>query len=149
MTTLCNSGASLQTLHLGTCSGTISQGALLEFLPQLPLLQDLQISLMFMATTTIEALGQGCPNLRSFDISIQMLSIDEGFNEHAISIANTMTGLIKLKISANKLSCKGVEQILNRCTQLKTLDLQGCQQLPFTEHIKDRCRNQVHNLSSI
>lgn len=127
----------------------ISNYALRQTIPTLQLLQKLTISLYQPFDTTIEVIGQACPLLSSFEVTVHssIINIRTGINYHAMAIGMSMHGLRTLKIcSSHKLTNVGIEHILLGCPHLHLLDIQHCEALDLVANMRDRCQTQIQQV---
>lgn len=137
---------SITLLVLQNCRA-ISDYCLRQTLPMLLNLQKLTLSVSHLHEDTINIIGQSCNQLFSFDITIYSLTVETGFNNHAIAIGTSMPLLQNLSISSTqKLTNIGIESIIDGCHNLQLLNIQNCVILTLTAHMRERCETEIHNI---
>ncbi|GAU22404.1 hypothetical protein TSUD_122890 [Trifolium subterraneum] len=111
----------------------------------LPLLEEVDISLNMLNEDSLEALGRCCPRLKSVTFA-RMLCEHFGYGSEnivAFVIAETMPGLRHLNIEANKLTNNGLVAILDACPLLESLEIEACFNLNLTGRLGRRCHKQI------
>ncbi|XP_019179641.1 PREDICTED: putative F-box/LRR-repeat protein 23 isoform X2 [Ipomoea nil] len=139
-----------QLRHLGirSCSHVSDEGfrkAVNEF----PVLEELQLEYTpNISKQGIEAAGQSCPFLNSFSFIKKVSGFLNGSSdEEAVAIAENMHGLKHLTLDGNRMTDKGVEAILDACPLLQSLNLDHCNYIWLGGELRDRCSQQIKDLS--
>ncbi|RHN56068.1 putative F-box domain, leucine-rich repeat domain, L domain-containing protein [Medicago truncatula] len=90
--------------------------------------------------------GQYCPLLKSLKYE-KITDEDDDFDiedeAFAFSVAETMSGLRRLKISSNVLTTDGVLAILDGCPLLECLDIQECRYLFLSFSLEKMCHERI------
>ncbi|MED6125860.1 hypothetical protein PIB30_072570 [Stylosanthes scabra] len=134
-----DSQCQLRRLQLVQCFYCISDKGLCEIAQRLPMLEELDFALVQnVSSVALEAIGRGCPLLKSFKFNENW-----GSNEEAFAIAQNMPNLRHLQLANNYLDNSGVSAILDGCPLLESLDLRGCQFVKLEGELRKRCDEQL------
>nr|XP_025692888.1 putative F-box/LRR-repeat protein 23 [Arachis hypogaea] len=115
---------------------------LCEIVEKLPLLEELDITLCSrVSSIAIEAIGRGCPLLKSFKYNN-----NGGDNEEALAIAQNMSNLHHLQLVRNYFDDSGLSAILDGCPHLESLDLRLCHDVELEGELRTRCDEQLKDL---
>ncbi|ONK65699.1 uncharacterized protein A4U43_C06F30 [Asparagus officinalis] len=118
--------SNLRCLRLISAYG-ISDEGLCEAVGQLPQLEELDITFGSYSERVCEYVGKACPHLKCFHLNKQGNRYDQfESDEEALGIANNMPELRQLQLVGNKLTNKGLSEIVDRCIHLEHLDLRCC-----------------------
>lgn len=119
-----------------------------EAVKKLPLLEELEIAFNQHLSNkdSLEVVGQYCPLLKSLKYE-KITDEDDDFDiedeAFAFSVAETMSGLRRLKISSNVLTTDGVLAILDGCPLLECLDIQECRYLFLSFSLEKMCHERI------
>lgn len=143
---IANSASQVRRLRLVCCYGVTDEG-LCEVAEKLPQLEELDITISSLSNEPLEAIGRGCPQLKTFKFNV------EGYrrphfvcDDEAFSIAETMPGLRHLQLFGNKMSNDGLRAILDGCPLLESLDIRQCFNLSLRGSLGKKCREQIKDL---
>ncbi|MED6225230.1 hypothetical protein PIB30_091679 [Stylosanthes scabra] len=131
----------LRCLRLILCID-ITDEELCELAQKLPLLEELEITIcrsIYSSSVAIEAIGRGCPLLKSFKFNHNR----GGGNEEAFAIAQNMPNLRHLQLVHNNLDNNGVSAILDGCPLLESLDLTWYSNVKLEGELRRRCDQQL------
>ncbi|KAL1295332.1 hypothetical protein AAHE18_19G204400 [Arachis hypogaea] len=121
----------------------ISDKGLCEMAEKLPLLEELDITpCPDVSSIALEAIGRGCPLLKSFKFNDNNGFVCGG-NEEAFAIAQNMSNLRHLQLVGNPLDNSGLSAILNGCSHLESLDLRNCYNVELEGILRTRCDEQL------
>lgn len=136
----------LKRLWIADCF-CISDMGLIKAVSKLPLLEQLEIFLCCFDAKTLGTVGMCCPLLKSLKLN-QQFCTGKGMvcDREAIAIAKTMPKLRHLQILGNALSDKGLQAILDGCTDLESLDLRQCFNLKFEGQLGKVCVEKIKTL---
>ncbi|VFQ78462.1 unnamed protein product [Cuscuta campestris] len=116
----------LRCLLIRNCQGVGNDG-LIAVAKKCHLLEDLHLVHIINAHNSIQAIGQSCPNLKSFTFTDCMNIYDTcNVNYVPLAIAESMTGLRHLRLVGDFMTKKGMEAILDGCPNLESLDIRRC-----------------------
>ncbi|XP_058759928.1 putative F-box/LRR-repeat protein 23 [Vicia villosa] len=123
--------------------GALSDIAFCESVMRLQHLEELEISFNngLSKYDSLELVGRGCRLLKS--LKYTGVVVDNKGNDVLFSIAKSMPGLHRLKISGDMPTDDGVVSVLDGCTLLESFDLRGCCTIHFSESLEKRCRHQI------
>ncbi|MED6169117.1 hypothetical protein PIB30_018456 [Stylosanthes scabra] len=134
-----DSQCQLRRLQLVVCTRDISDEGLVQIAERLPMLEELDITVWpNVSNVALEAIGRGCPLLKSF----KYCDINGYLNEKAFAIAQNMPNLRHLRLVANRLDNNGVRAILDGCPLLESLDLLCCGIVELEGELRRRCDEQ-------
>lgn len=126
---------------------SISDNALSDAAPKLPLLEDLEISYHSLSNESLEAVGLCCPLLKSLKLNCQGFRHPHMvYDNEAVAIAKTMPELRRLQLFGNKLTNEGLQAILDGCPHLQSLDLRQCFNITLAGNLGKRCAEQIKDL---
>ncbi|MED6225231.1 hypothetical protein PIB30_091680 [Stylosanthes scabra] len=104
------------------------------------MLEELDISFCGnVSSIVLEAIGRGCPLLKSFKFNENGLND----NDEAFAIARNMSNLRHLQLVRNSLDNSGVTAILDGCPLLESLDLRGCFNVKLEGELRRRCDERL------
>ncbi|KAK9267231.1 hypothetical protein L1049_009653 [Liquidambar formosana] len=135
----------IRRLRLVSCY-SISDDGLSEVVSKLPLLEDLDLSYCSVSKEALEAVGRGCPLLKSFKLNQGRRRPHIEFDEEALAIAENMPELHHLQLFGNKLTNDGLQAILDGCLHLESLDLRQCFNVNLAGDLGKRCAEQIKDL---
>ncbi|QHN79046.1 Putative F-box/LRR-repeat protein [Arachis hypogaea] len=135
----------LRRLRLVQCYFyNITEEGLCEIAQKLSLLEELDITLCSrVSSVTLEAIGRGCPLLKSFKFNDIVYSFIGGNNDEAFAIAQNMPNLRHLQLVKNRLDNDGVSAILDSCRCLESLDLYWCYNANLEGRLRKMCDKQL------
>ncbi|KAK7852862.1 f-box protein skip19 [Quercus suber] len=135
----------LRCLRLLHCYEITDEG-LIEMAENLPLLEELDITISSLSEETIEAVGRCCPHLKSFKWNHEGYRFpDIQCDEEAVAIAKNMPKLRHLQLIGNRLTNDGLQAILDNCPHLESLDLRKCFNVTLSGDLGRRCA-RIKNL---
>ncbi|XP_010266877.1 PREDICTED: putative F-box/LRR-repeat protein 23 isoform X2 [Nelumbo nucifera] len=136
----------LRCLRLVSCY-KISDEGLMEAAKKLPLLEELQLSYCSISEEALEAVGNSCPQLKSFRLNCHgYRSPHIESNEEAHAISKSMPELRHLHLFGNKLNNDGLQAILDGCLYLESLDLRQCFNVDLAGDLGKRCGEMIRHL---
>lgn len=144
----------LRRLQISCCYGSIYE-AWSESFKKLPLLEELGLIFTEIPEEAIEDAGRYCPLLTSFRLNskgFRHLSIGSSevmmafADEEVIAIAKSFPQLRHLQLIGNKMTNKGLQEILDTCTHLESLDLRRCFNINLEGSLGKRCLEQTKKL---
>nr|GLL46012.1 putative F-box/LRR-repeat protein 23 isoform X1 [Ipomoea trifida] len=139
-----------QLRHLGIWCNYVSDEGFIKAVNELPLLEGLQIKhCCAISKKGIEAAGQSCPFLNSFNFFMVSENVNRPYDGEAIAIAENMRGLKHLRLYGNKMTDKGVEAILDACPSLQSLSIVHCNHVRLEGELGKRCSQQIEDLNYI
>ncbi|MED6169118.1 hypothetical protein PIB30_018457 [Stylosanthes scabra] len=141
-----DSKCKLRRLRLVLCFYNISDEGLLEIAERLPMLEELDITLCRnVSSVALEAIGRGCPLLKSLKYNDNDCYYYRGGNEEAafVIIAQNMPNLRHLQLVNNYLNNSGISAILDGCPHLESLDLRRGGTVELEGELRRRCDEQL------
>uniref|UniRef100_A0ACD5UR04 Uncharacterized protein n=1 Tax=Avena sativa TaxID=4498 RepID=A0ACD5UR04_AVESA len=125
----------------------VSDQAVEKYTECLPALRVLDISNCLKITPRgIEAIGRHCKSLDQLKRNMPPSLPPQGNNaapivveDEALAIANTMPMLKRLELAYGLFSDLGLDAILTKCPQLRTLDILGSLNVRLDGDIEDKC----------
>lgn len=116
----------LKCLRLISAYG-ISDKGLSEMVSRLPQLEELDITFGSFTEKLCGDVGKACPHLKCFRCNAQGNRYARYESDaEALGIAGSMPELRRLQLVGNKLTNKGLTEILDKCIHLEYLDLRCC-----------------------
>jgi len=129
-------------LRLANCD-RLSDIGFIEAAKKLSQLEELDVSQnRLLSSDSLEVVGRSCPLLKSLKYGL-LLSDYSGIDVHSFVVANTMPGLLHLKIFGDMPSDGGIQAILDGCHLLESFDLGGCYTYYFNPSLEKRCFEQI------
>ncbi|XP_030510400.2 F-box protein SKIP19 [Cannabis sativa] len=132
------------------CCYDVSDEGLIEAIENLPLLEELDLTLCSLSETFIEALGRCCPQFKTLKLNHQaykypdMDSDEENeFNAYEIEIGKNLPGLRHLQLIGSSMTNMGLQAILDGCRNLESLDLRRCLNIDLKGNLGKRCGEQI------
>jgi len=138
------SGSHLRRIQLTKCRN-ISHGHFSEVADKFPLLEELDISFSNLSNDSLEVIGRSCSLLKSLKFSRMFFKFIQ-LNEDAFAIAKTMPKLRHLSMIGNLLINNGLQDILDGCPLLESLDLRKCFHVDLSGNLEKSCRDQIKDL---
>ncbi|KAJ9566033.1 hypothetical protein OSB04_001999 [Centaurea solstitialis] len=119
---ICRCSSKLTSLRLTACY-LITGCGLTNTLKRLPQLETLELSYINVGSKEIEVIGHICPQLKSFTLKRNFMECEGDL----LAIANSMPTLRHLKLDGCTIDHDDeVQDILNNCPHLESLDTCGC-----------------------
>ncbi|KAK8662008.1 hypothetical protein V6N13_091596 [Hibiscus sabdariffa] len=134
----------LKHLRLFVCYD-ISEDTLGEVALKLPCLEELEVSICYIAEHSLKTIGRNCPLLKSLKYNHRH-SEDYACDDHALAIAQSMPELCRLELLGNALTNEGLQAILDGCRHLEYLDLRQCFNVHLGEDLEKRCVERIKTL---
>ncbi|CAN1844148.1 F-box protein SKIP19 [Linum perenne] len=125
---IADKSSQLKRLRLLRCEHTSDQG-FSTAVQKLVFLEELEMSYCSVTQDALKvaAAGRFCPLLKSLKLNQECLKYyNIKSDKEAEAIAENMPGLRHLQLFGNKLTNHGLQAILDRCSQLESLDLRQC-----------------------
>uniref|UniRef100_J3MR34 F-box domain-containing protein n=1 Tax=Oryza brachyantha TaxID=4533 RepID=J3MR34_ORYBR len=133
----------LKSLRLISCNDVSNEG-FGEAIKRFPLLEELELSLCenVFGHDVFETVGRACPQLKRFRLSecgfYSMEEYEDINDDEAMGIAS-MTQLRSLQIFGNSLTNAGLEDILDNCPHLESLDIRHCFNVFMDDTLQAKC----------
>ncbi|CAK8566636.1 unnamed protein product [Lathyrus sativus] len=139
--------SNLKRLKISCCNGITDEG-LIKFVTMFSLLEDLQISFVYLSKDSLEVIGQNCPLLNSLYLEVQSgyCILFKLFADQVFAIAKTMFVLRHLAISGIWIHDRELLAILDGCPLLGSLDIPTNIWVNISESVKKRWQEQIKDL---
>lgn len=126
-----------------------------EFLKMAPLLEEIELTFAAISEEALANAGQYCPMLKIFKFNKRCYMHDgrafsqevaDGADAFVMDIAKGMPKLRHLELIGNAMTNKGLQAILDGCSQLESLDLRRCFYINLDGSFGKLCMERIKNL---
>ncbi|KAJ3693580.1 hypothetical protein LUZ60_009060 [Juncus effusus] len=143
---LCGRTSMLKSLRV-ISSDRISNERILETVKRQPLLEELEITNLYIGNKLPGLVEEALPNLKQFKLNYVPCNIPPLLNDEAedfnnalaFGIAKTMHQLRSLQLTRNGLTNKGLRAILEGRPHLETLEMCRCYNVKMDSDMRARC----------